>query len=57
MPKILFGVMKRERKKLKAKPKKVRKTWQIKPVTRVHAEKGYKRAKAKEEERKELEEK
>jgi len=48
--------MERERKKLKVKPKKVRKTWQIKPTTRVHDEKGYRRAKAKKDEKEEIEE-
>ena len=36
-------------KKKKVKPKKKRKVWEIKPVTRVHDEKGYKRKKAKKE--------
>lgn len=45
-----------ERKKLKVKPKKVRKTWGIKPTTRVHSEKGYKREKIKKEAKEEVEE-
>jgi hypothetical protein len=48
--------MEKERKKIKIKPKKMRKTWQIKPTTRIHSEQGYKRAKVKEEERQEIEE-
>lgn len=43
-------------KKKIVKPKKTRKTWEIKPVTRVHDEKGYKREEAKKEIKEELEE-
>ena len=36
-------------KKKIVKPKKKRKTWKIRPVTKVHSETGYKRKKVKKE--------
>ncbi len=48
--------MKRERYRIKVKPKKRRKMWLISPRTRIHGELEYKRSKLKEEARKLIEE-
>lgn len=48
--------MRREKHKIKIKPRRARKRWQINPRTRVHAESGYKRVKMKKELRKVIKE-
>ncbi|MDI6891504.1 MAG: hypothetical protein QMD08_00695 [Actinomycetota bacterium] len=48
--------MRRERHKIRIKPKKRRKMWLISPRTRIHGELEYKRSKLKEEAKRLIEE-